>query len=642
VKVPCNSRPPPLLQDTAMTHRICLLSVMAMIVACGDSGSTSETTATTPGTDTTQPPPTTTTTPTTDADTTAQTGTDGETTSPTITPTGTTVVSESSSDTTVVPTTTDVTTTDATTTDDPTETTGGVDCLPPDALIVFDRSQTMGDTPAGLKPIDAPNYASSKWAQAIGVVETLVAPPLDSTIRFGLELWPRDPGGDACVTLAAYAGGSMASNPLCEVGEIVLESAADNGPEIVAALDPLTTTLCQSTPTGTALYTARDQFTATKEPGRDQYAILITDGADWELTCPDPSPLTAVQDLVKDGVKTYVVGFSAEADPGAVGFLNDLACAGQTAINFPGPCQETADGWVALDPISGVPLYLQADNKVQLNSALTAVAGELCCGCQPKCEAPDVLFALDRTLTMTLTPNGDLPGDPPAYESSRWSQAITAIEQVVTSNLDDQLRFGLELWPRDPGGGQCVTQAEQIQNLKVASNPMCQVGEIVVPPGLGAGATIEATLNPATTPVCFSTPTGAGLQTASEWLIDNSVPGRKQYIVLVTDGADWATTCPDPSPLLVTQQHAAAGIKTYVVGFFDEEVQDSSLGFLNDLACAGLTAPDFEVNCVLAGGGYVASDPTLQTPLYLQAGDGALAENLQSVADEILQFCVPG
>jgi hypothetical protein len=44
----------------------------------------------------------------------------------------------------------------------------------------------------------------------------------------------------------------------------------------------------------------------------------------------------------------------------------------------------------------------------------------------------------------------------------------------------------------------------------------------------------------------------------------------------------------------------------------------------------------------LKDGGYVASDPMLKTPLYLQAGDGALAENLQSVADEILQFCVPG
>ena len=94
------------------------------------------------------------------------------------------------------------------------------------------------------------------------------------------------------------------------------------------------------------------------------------------------------------------------------------------------------------------------------------------------------------------------------------------------------------------------------------------------------------------------------------------------------DGADWSFSCPDPSPLLTTQQIAAA--------------QAGALAFLNDMACAGQTAKDFAQNCVQMDGGYVAKDPMFPTPLYLQAGDNELPATLTAVADEILQFCVPG
>jgi len=258
------------------------------------------------------------------------------------------------------------------------------------------------------------------------------------------------------------------------------------------------------------------------------------------------------------------------------------------------------------------------------------------------CDPPDVLFALDRTLTMHRTPDGQMPVDAPEYKSSKWSQAVTAIEGVATGGLDGQLRLGLELWPKDPGGDTCITLEERILNVKPATNPNCQEGEILVPPALGVGPMITAAIDPLTTHICKSTPTGAGLITASNWLVDNVVPGRKQYIVLVTDGADWSLSCPDPSPLLTTQQIAAAGIQTYVVGFFGQEAQAGALAFLNDMACAGQTAKDFAQNCVQMGGGYVAKDPMFPTPLYLQAGDNELPATLTAVAEEILQFCVPG
>ncbi len=67
--------------------------------------------------------------------------------------------------------------------------------------------------------------------------------------------------------------------------------------------------------------------------------VLVTDGADWDQSCPDPNPLPVVQDIAQSGIKTFMIGFSAEGVimPGGVGasFLNDMACAGQTAKGFP-------------------------------------------------------------------------------------------------------------------------------------------------------------------------------------------------------------------------------------------------------------------------------------------------------------------
>jgi len=67
-----------------------------------------------------------------------------------------------------------------------------------------------------------------------------------------------------------------------------------------------------------------------------------------------------------------------------------------------------------------------------------------------------------------------------------------------------------------------------------------------------------------------------------------------------------------------------------------------ALAFLNDMACAGQTAKDFADNCVQMGSGYIAKDPNLPTPLYLQAGDGELPATLDAVASEVLANCVPG
>ncbi len=257
------------------------------------------------------------------------------------------------------------------------------------------------------------------------------------------------------------------------------------------------------------------------------------------------------------------------------------------------------------------------------------------------CDPPDVLIALDRTLTMHKTPDGSTPTDAPAYASSKWSQALTAIKGLVTPKLDQGIRFGLEMWPKDPGMG-CVTLAERVMG-KTSTNPFCEDGEILVPPGLGTSSKIAPLLDPATAHICISTPTGQALLTASAYLKANKSPGRGQYIMLVTDGADWDQSCPMPDPLEITQQLATDGIKTFILGFSATgEIKPGGTGapFLNNMACAGLTAKGFPDTCVMTAAGYMAKDPTGQT-LYLQASDGAaLSTAFDGIATELCCNCV--
>lgn len=257
------------------------------------------------------------------------------------------------------------------------------------------------------------------------------------------------------------------------------------------------------------------------------------------------------------------------------------------------------------------------------------------------CEPPDLLIALDRTLTMHFMPNGVDPTDAPAYASSKWSQAITAIEALVTPGVDKTIRFGLELWPREEPG--CITLAERVENTKMATNAFCQDGEVLASPALDASATIPLLLDPTTTKICISTPTGLGLFTASNHLGGIKQAGRDQFILLVTDGADWDASCPTPDPLDVTRQIAATGVKTFILGFSATgDLMPNGIGapFLNDMACAGGTAIDFDQNWVMGANGYEAKDPDGPT-LYYQASDAAaLKQALDAVAALVCCDCV--
>lgn len=256
-------------------------------------------------------------------------------------------------------------------------------CVPPDVLIALDRTLTMHRKPDGTTPMDTDaGRASSKWAQAIDGIERLTASPFDEGIKFGLELWPR--ARPQCTTLSQRLQGIMATNPSCEEPEVLIPPALRTGAQIATTLDPETTPICFSTPTGAALIGANEFLQQNRTDGGQQFIVLVTDGADWDFSCPNPNPLAVVDGIRDAGVSTLIVGFSAEASlTNGVGaaFLDDMACAGGTAKGYPGTCFVNDAGVYRAKNAGDAGLFYVASDAAELSNALREFGKTICCNC---------------------------------------------------------------------------------------------------------------------------------------------------------------------------------------------------------------------------------------------------------------------
>lgn len=251
---------------------------------------------------------------------------------------------------------------------------GGMNCEPPDMLIVLDRTMSMHRQPNG-DPAPQTDHTLSKWYLAIDALETVTA-AYQERLRFGLELFPRDPGGGQCVTLSERIAGTTATNTQCEEGEVLVSPDVSTAAAIDAALDPEATRLCRSTPIGAGLQTALDALGGLQDPIRHQYALLVTDGQD---TCTTPDPVERVQALATAGVRTFVVGFDASGTGVDPVMLNNAACAGLTAPDPGTNCVQQGSGYVAADPQSGPTLFISASDGSDLQTEIEAVSSEVGC-----------------------------------------------------------------------------------------------------------------------------------------------------------------------------------------------------------------------------------------------------------------------
>jgi hypothetical protein len=220
-----------------------------------------------------------------------------------------------------------------------------VGSLPPDLLLVLDRSFSMRDAP--------PTGGGSKWTQMTAGVNASIA-QTQTTVRWGLEFFGNNTG-DLC-----------GLSPTVDVA-IAPMAAASIAAAITGSGQP-----SSSTPTTLALHTAGAYLRALPDQN-PKFIVLATDGLP---TC-NPSGLpgnTQVDDSAAAigevttqaamGTPTFVIGIgtSGASMATANATLNQMATAGGHAR-------------------AATPAYFPADNTTDLTTALSMISGQVAHSC---------------------------------------------------------------------------------------------------------------------------------------------------------------------------------------------------------------------------------------------------------------------
>ena len=206
--------------------------------------------------------------------------------------------------------------------------------LPPDLLLVLDRSSSMNDSPTPLMPMPGVTL----WTETMGALDQVVR-ETQMGVNWGLYMFPT---GANCGVAAAPEAPVAPAN----AEKVVMTSRM---------LGPVPTGLTLGTPTSAAMNsaTAYLRTVTTKNP---KYIVLATDG---RPTCPgfgaDEAAVTAVTMAAAAGYKAYVIGIAINADAQLV--LNNMAVAGGLPRNDPTnkyyPVTSRADLVTALKAITG-------------------------------------------------------------------------------------------------------------------------------------------------------------------------------------------------------------------------------------------------------------------------------------------------
>lgn len=217
--------------------------------------------------------------------------------------------------------------------------------LPPDLLIVLDRSGSMNDDAAGMVCVGGCG-ANSKWTQMTNAIISVVS-DTEAKIRWGLKFFAS--GAQACNV------GSSAEVPV----------GAMNAAAIRAAIGG--TTAGSATPTRAA-ETQAAAYLATVSDPNPKYILLATDGlpncahGGSPLTADDSAAVTAVASVAATGIPTFVVGIATNGST-ADGTLNMMAVAGGK-------------------PRAGTPSYYPVATATDLESALMVIQGMVALPCQ--------------------------------------------------------------------------------------------------------------------------------------------------------------------------------------------------------------------------------------------------------------------
>jgi hypothetical protein len=220
--------------------------------------------------------------------------------------------------------------------------------LPPDLLIVLDRSGSMREDSMGVMCRDAACAADTKWAQMTTAINQVVMQTQDK-VRWGLKFFASGSNGGGCNVNAT--------------AEVPIAPA--NAAAITAAIAGATPG--SSTPTSAA-ETQAGVYLGTVTDPNPKYILLATDGAPncaggSTNTPDDAGAVKAVEDVAALGFPTFVIGIATSGST-ADGTLNMMAQKGG-------------------HPRTGMtPEYYPVSNSADLSAALGVIQGMVALPCQ--------------------------------------------------------------------------------------------------------------------------------------------------------------------------------------------------------------------------------------------------------------------
>ena len=282
--------------------------------------------------------------------------------------------------------------------------------VPPDLLLVFDRSGSMSADPATGRNCMPTATCPSKWNQATAAVNMAVASS-QTMVEWGLKLFTSN-GNGCTVTPGVQVDIALNSAPAIATA---LAAAGPGG----------------NTPTTMAMTLAGD-YLATLTTPNPRFIVLVTDG---QPNCAggngggddSPAAIAAVGAQAARGYGTFVIGVATANDAMATATLAGMSTAGMHAR-------------------PGTPNYYVVNNTAELVMALDAIGTQVA-GCtftltSPPPDPNNVVVLADGT----VGPKGTAPTDNGwMYGAGMTSVTLTGsyCQQVMSNTIKDvEVLFG--------------------------------------------------------------------------------------------------------------------------------------------------------------------------------------------------------